>query len=176
MLICLLAPSTHLFSEALEIWARTFAALAEDSRGFRVVADSPYPRATSTSPFPVAFQQIPSAPSHTPSRVAIMRFSPHYLLRSPLLFAFTHILTSIPHSTVSNVLAFVAAKTGYRNVDVLVSYLPQFNLTGVSMSYYYHGPSRWSPGPPRNIIPPHLCLSSVNIYASVFFRHQRYTS
>ncbi|KAJ7928187.1 hypothetical protein B0H13DRAFT_2549654 [Mycena leptocephala] len=35
------------------------------------------------------------------------------------------------NATVSNVLAFVAAKTGYQNVDVPASEMPEFNLTGV---------------------------------------------
>ncbi|KAJ7933430.1 hypothetical protein B0H13DRAFT_2306829 [Mycena leptocephala] len=35
------------------------------------------------------------------------------------------------HSTISNILCFVAAKTGYRNVDVPGTEMPQFNLTGV---------------------------------------------
>ncbi|KAJ7889663.1 phosphoesterase family-domain-containing protein [Mycena leptocephala] len=35
------------------------------------------------------------------------------------------------NATVSNVLSFVAAKTGYQNVDVPASEMPEFNLTGV---------------------------------------------
>ncbi|KAJ6583283.1 hypothetical protein B0H10DRAFT_2097410 [Mycena sp. CBHHK59/15] len=35
------------------------------------------------------------------------------------------------NATVSDVFAFVAAKTGYRNVDVPASEMPEFNLTGV---------------------------------------------
>ncbi|KAJ7921745.1 hypothetical protein B0H13DRAFT_2318065 [Mycena leptocephala] len=63
---------------------------------------------------------------------------------SYLLTAFPspHIVISAPHphtsfsavislSTVSNVLSFVAAKTGYQNLDVPASEMPEFNLTGV---------------------------------------------
>jgi hypothetical protein len=35
-------------------------------------------------------------------------------------------------SSVSNVLSFVAEKTGYKNVKIPASQVPQFNLTGVA--------------------------------------------
>ncbi|KAJ7870217.1 hypothetical protein B0H13DRAFT_1896276 [Mycena leptocephala] len=69
------------------------------------------------------------------------------------------------NATVSNVLSFVAAKTGYHNVDVPASEMPEFNLTGVPPPSYPFaapnlkakgasgGPSSSAPASTRNSPP-----------------------
>ncbi|KAJ7921793.1 hypothetical protein B0H13DRAFT_2414155 [Mycena leptocephala] len=95
-------------------------------------------------------RHIRSAPAHL---LLLRRYIPFVLpsysflhdsspLNTPLGLPLPHLFPSVStshvlifyirsYSTVSNVLSFVAAKTGYQNVDVPASEMPEFNPTGV---------------------------------------------
>ncbi|KAJ7926585.1 hypothetical protein B0H13DRAFT_2313302 [Mycena leptocephala] len=55
--------------------------------------------------------------------------------------------------SVSNVLSFVAEKTGYKNVKVPANQIPQLNLTGVAPGALSSGDVLTRPGPNEKLPP-----------------------